>query len=275
MVGLEPHLILRTRRANQVEKDRKENDSDSFGHVGNILFDRLAGAKIHTCTPGEYGRVGSKALVETLCADLVSASASSSNRKVYPITVGGSNGLGTWGYIEAIKEFMLQLDSNNKSGAETDTDTDIEDIDHVVFACGSGGTATGITLGLSLAFRNANKNVPQMHAVGVCDDPDYFYKEISSIADEMGLDLSEVLSESEYETYTNIEEFVRGLLTVHQGKGLGYASSSAEELEFIVDFAVETGVVLDPVYSGKALFHFIREMQEDPDTYRNSRVVFW
>lgn len=83
MVGLHPHLILRTRRANQVEEDRKEG-IDSFGYIGNVLFDRLVGSKIYTCTPGEYGRVGSKELVERVCHDIESKT----NKKVYPIPVG-------------------------------------------------------------------------------------------------------------------------------------------------------------------------------------------
>ena len=44
MVGLEPHLILRTERANQLSE---------FGYTGNILMDRMVGSTIYTCTPGE------------------------------------------------------------------------------------------------------------------------------------------------------------------------------------------------------------------------------
>ena len=253
MVGLEPHLILRTKRANEVEKCKEE---DSFGYVGNILFDRMAGASIHTCTPGEYGRVGSEGLIESLKQDLESRI---EKKKVYKIPVGGSNGLGTWGYIEAVDELMNQIDE----------DSDI--IDHVVFACGSGGTAAGISLGLTLAYHeNENiENLPKVHAVGVCDYPDYFFETIASIAKEMGLDMTEV------PCCTSIEELVRSGMIVHQGKGLGYASSTPEELDFIIKFALETGISLDPVYSGKALFHFMKEIKENPESYRDSRVMFW
>jgi 1-aminocyclopropane-1-carboxylate deaminase/D-cysteine desulfhydrase-like pyridoxal-dependent ACC family enzyme len=224
MVGVAPHLILRTRRANQVEKDREENDEDSFGYVGNILFDRLVGAKIYTCTPSEYGRVGSQVLVESLCKKLTMESDS----KVYPIPVGGSNALGTWGYIEAVDEIKSQLDG--------------ETVDHVVFACGSGGTATGLTIGLALAYRDEREKMPNIHAVGVCDDPDYFYQEIANIAREMRLEVSSNTSSPP----KSIEDFVKDHVTLHQGKGLGYASSTEEELEFISRFALETGIVLDP-----------------------------
>ena len=253
MVGLEPHLILRTKRANQVEQSKEE---DPFGYVGNILFDRMAGANIHTCTPGEYGRVGSSSLINSLAEDLEKQK----QKNVYKIPVGGSNGLGTWGYIDAVDEFMDQVDGGNDA------------IDHVVFASGSGGTAAGISLGLSLAYRE-NKNTdksPTVHAVGVCDYPDYFYETIASIAEEMGLDMASV---SSFEG--SIEDFVRKSLIVHQGKGLGYAYSTQEELDFIIGFALETGISLDPVYSGKALFQFMNEVKENPESFRNSRVVFW
>lgn len=262
MVGLEPHLILRTKRANEVEKCKEE---DSFGYVGNILFDRMAGASIHTCTPGEYGRVGSEALIESLREDLESVAKEKKQRKVYKIPVGGSNGMGTWGYIEAVDELMNQIDGDT--------------IDHIVFACGSGGTAAGISLGLSLAYSESNNidNLPKVHAVGVCDYPDYFFKTITSIAEEMGLDMTSIPSESEtgVSSETSIEEFVRNSMIAHQGKGLGYASSTPEELDFIIKFALETGISLDPVYSGKALFQFMKEIKENPESYRNSRVMFW
>ncbi len=84
MVGLEPHLILRTKRADQVENDKVTNDVDTFGYVGNVLFDRIVGAQIYTCTPGEYGRVGSKELVNRICTHIESGT----SKKVYPIPVG-------------------------------------------------------------------------------------------------------------------------------------------------------------------------------------------
>ncbi len=48
MVGLSPHLILRTTRADAIQDKR-----DDIGWTGNILFDRMAGSTIYTCTPGE------------------------------------------------------------------------------------------------------------------------------------------------------------------------------------------------------------------------------
>lgn len=111
------------------------------------------------------------------------------------------------------------------------------------------------------------KRCPTVHAVGVCDNPDYFYNTLSDLAKEMGLDLP---------SDTTIKDFVQESITVHQGKGRGYAFSSEEELDFIVQFSLETGIALDPVYSGKALFHFLTKVLEhDPEAYKNSNVLFW
>jgi D-cysteine desulfhydrase family pyridoxal phosphate-dependent enzyme len=259
MLGLEPHLILRTDRANAIQTASSELDG-GLGYTGNLLFDRLVGSHVYTCTPGEYGRVGSKALLSRVCTHL---EASVPGKTVYPIPVGGSNGLGTWGYIDAVDEMLSQW-----SSIETQPS-----LDHVVFACGSGGTAAGIAVGMALAFEHETVrdrlSPPTVHSMGVCDSPDYFYQYVAGIADDMGLVL-------ENET-TTTEEYIRQHMTVHQGKGRGYAASTPEELEFISALALETGVVLDPVYSGKALHHFFASILngEDAEQYRGTNILFW
>jgi hypothetical protein len=72
------------------------------------------------------------------------------------------------------------------------------------------------------------------------------------------------------------ESFLRQHMTVHQGKGLGYAASTSAELDFVTDFALETGIVLDPVYSGKGLYHFMTHvLEQDPEKYRGTNILFW
>ena len=52
---------------------------------------------------------------------------------------------------------------------------------HVMQACGSGGTAAGMALGLHLSGLGC-----QLHAMGVCDDPDYFYNYMDGLLKGMG-----------------------------------------------------------------------------------------
>jgi len=51
----------------------------------------------------------------------------------YLIPVGGADSVGLWGYINAFQELINQ-------GV-------LENFDDIVFACGSGGTATGLAVG--------------------------------------------------------------------------------------------------------------------------------
>jgi D-cysteine desulfhydrase len=244
MVGLEPHLILRMTKL-----------KDTIDGTGNLLLNQMVGAKMYTCTPGEYGRIGSNALVQRLCRHLED----NEGKKVYAIPVGGSNGIGTWGYLEAVNELKSQMES-----ACVVAEGEKPKLDHVVFACGSGGTAAGISLGLALCPTLS----PQVHPVAVCDDPDYFYQHVTAIAEEMGF--------RDTQTGLSTADFVKRSMTVHQGKGLGYAISTAEELQFCTDFAAETGIILDPVYSGKALYHFVTHVfGADPEAYRGTTILFW
>jgi len=242
MVGLEPHVILRTREA---EADRLH------GLVGNVLFERLVGATVWTCTPGSYGRFGSAALTarvaETLRAD-------GTAKKPYVIPVGGSNGIGSWGYVEAVAELIDQMGGNMP--------------EHVVLATGSGGTMAGLVLGIILAEEaGVLERAPTVHAVGVCDDPEYFYNTVSSIVTEMGY----VPPEGQ-----ELMSVLRRTVKVYQGKGRGYGLSTPEELEFVRSVAVRTGLALDPVYTGKALHHFLNVVvKEEKEIFEGKTVLFW
>jgi 1-aminocyclopropane-1-carboxylate deaminase/D-cysteine desulfhydrase-like pyridoxal-dependent ACC family enzyme len=62
--------------------------------------------------------------------------------------------------------------------------------------------------------------------------------------------------------------------TAIQAKGVGYALSTADELRTVADVALASGVVLDPVYSGKAVHCLLAAMRAQPDAWRGKRVLF-
>ena len=64
---------------------------------------KQVGAHIHQCTKEEYTKVGSVALGEQLAQQLRGQGL---NPCVIP--VGGSNSLGCWGYLEAVRELQQQ-----------------------------------------------------------------------------------------------------------------------------------------------------------------------
>jgi len=95
-LGMDCHVILRNSRA--------EADSDPR-LIGNLLVERLVGAHIHQVTKEEYARAGSEALTEQLRARL-----EAEGRRPYVIPVGGSNPLGCWGYLEAVREMQPEAE---------------------------------------------------------------------------------------------------------------------------------------------------------------------
>jgi D-cysteine desulfhydrase len=203
--------------------------------VGNTLLDQLVGADIRTITPEAYRQ---RSILMQEAAERLQQE----GRRPYLIPEGGSNALGSWGYLDAIRELSIQL-------AELG-----EEIDDIVFACGSGGTAAGIAAAAHLA-----KLPTRIHAVTVCDDASYFYQHINQCFAAWG-----------------IEKPAEEALDIIDGyKGLGYAISQESELRYLLDTAKQTGILLDPVYTGKALYGFAQEMRLRPERFQGSRLLFW
>ena len=67
----------------------------------------------------------------------------------------------------------------------------------------------------------------------------------------------------------------REWLRIHNGGGLGYAVTNKEQLATIASVGAASGVVLDHVYTGKALHHFVEHARRHPDEFRGKRILFW
>ncbi|KAG9139901.1 hypothetical protein Leryth_015265 [Lithospermum erythrorhizon] len=201
-LNLDCFLILRTSKA------LIDNDP---GLTGNLLVERLVGAHIDLVSKEEYSQIGSVALTNILKEKLINE-----GRKPYVIPVGGSNSLGTWGYIEAIREIEQQVQIRK---GETE-------FDDIVVACGSGGTIAGLAIGSWLSSLKA-----KVTAYCVCDDPRYFYDYAQDLLDGIQANVNS-----------------RDIVNIVNAKGLGYAMNTSEELQFVKQVAEATGVILDPVY---------------------------
>ncbi|CAI9113290.1 OLC1v1013863C1 [Oldenlandia corymbosa var. corymbosa] len=227
-LNLDCYLILRTSKV-FVDKDP--------GLTGNLLVERLVGAHIDLVTKEEYAKVGSMALGNILKEKLVSE-----GRKPYVIPVGGSNSLGTWGYVEAIREIEQQL-QNGAGGLG---------FDDIAVACGSGGTVAGLSIGSWLSSLKA-----KVRAFCVCDDPEYFYDYVQGLLDGLEAGVSS-----------------HDIVDIQNAKGLGYAMNTTEELQFVKEIAEATGVILDPVYSGKAVYQMMKDMADNPAKWEGRKVLF-
>jgi D-cysteine desulfhydrase len=114
--------------------------------------------------------------------------------------------------------------------------------DAVVVACGSGGTAAGTALGAARS-QVARRTI----AIAVCDDSAYFERVTARLLDEARALLG--LTPGALPAPLEIED---------RFKGPAYGIASADQLRFIAQVARETGLILDPVYTGKALFGLSR-----------------
>lgn len=201
---------------------------------GNVLLDRLAGAEIRLVSPEQYR--DRAALMQDAARAL---------DRAYVIPEGGSNGLGALGYVEAMREVREQEKRTFHA---------------VAHACGSGGTAAGVALGVK-KYGVAR----EAWAFAVCDDRTYFEKTIARIAAEArGLDptLPEIVTAGE------------GRLVVDdRAKGPAYGVMNDEQKRFLVDVARKTGLVLDPVYTGKALYGVAKAVERG-DIPKGAEVLF-
>jgi D-cysteine desulfhydrase len=168
-------------------------------------------------------------------SQLMRAAAAEADRG-YVIPEGGSNALGAWGYVACLEELLA----------------DVPRPFTVVYACGSGGTGAGLLLGRALLDAGDVRPV----GVNVCDDRAYFVRAIGTILGDTG-----------HPPAPEDIEIQDGYV------GLGYARSRPEEIRLIAELARSEGLVLDPVYTGKAFFALCSELQRDRGRF-GSRVVF-
>jgi len=231
-LGLRSLLML---RATELEDDHAgAGVPPSEQHaptIGNVLIDRMVGADIRLITRASYQR---RAEVMQRAADGIAASGG----KPYIIPEGGSNGLGALGYVDAMAEIRAQVDSISAlSGGVADGAA----FDVIVHACGSGGTSAGIALGAKLYGVAA-----ELIAIAVCDDVAYFEERIGSIMTEA------------HALRPGLSQPAR-LRVVDRFKGPAYGVSTEPQRACMIEAARLSGLVLDPVYTGKA-FHGLRQM---------------
>lgn len=208
-VGMESLLFLRT----------DDPPSPDTPPTGNLQLCRTVGAEIRFVSHEEYkNRSG-----------IMEEAAGSDG---YVIPEGGSNGLGSWGYIHAVDEMMVQWDEPPTS---------------IVVATGSGGTLAGLLIGLKLR----GLDIPA-HGVCVCDDASYFESAVTRISSEAT------------DRWPSLPLVAGNEISIVEGYvGIGYAISTPEEQEDISGVARKTGLFLDPVYTGKAF----RALMKEPDRF--------
>lgn len=206
---------------------------------GNLFIDRLLGAEVQFITAEDY-RYRRNEILERVKAEMIAK-----GYKPYIIPEGASNGIGLFGYFNAMEEIIAQ---------EKDMGIHFDDI---VIAVGSGGTYAGLFLASRLL-----KHPAKIHGFNICDDEAYFKNSINKIVIEGLGYIGEELSFSKDEFHI-----------VDGYAGEGYAISSPEGRKFIYYMAKLEGVILDPVYTGKAMYGLTQEIQKK--RFSNSKNILF
>lgn len=214
------------------------NSEPDPAHQGNYLLDEWLNAEVRLIRPEDTPF--RMKFMEDVRAELAAK-----GKKGYILPVGASNGIGSMGYVNAVQEICGQEAALGFK------------FDALVCAIGSGGTFAGLELG------KAKYGHPgEVHGVLVTDDAATYRPIIHDILEES----MEVLGES-YEIPADALHLVDGYV------GPGYAKSYPEELETIRTVAHAEGVMLDPVYSGKAMHGLLSEIRKG--TYAKAKRVLF
>lgn len=203
---------------------------------GNLLLDQILGAEIVWAGADDL----SARLEET--ADALR----SRGRRPYIVPYGGSNPVGVCGYIAAMEELLAQA---APIGAF---------FDHIVLASSSGGTQAGLMVAArALGYRGRILGISVDMPAGPLRRR--MAELAAATADHLGLPLS----------------FASEDFAVEDGYlGGGYGVIGDREREAIRLLARTEGLLLDPVYTGRAfggLIDLIRRGAFSPQ----ERVLFW
>lgn len=206
---------------------------------GNLFLDKLFGAEITFITAEEY----SERILDIMAE--IKEDYAKKGIKAYIMPTGASNGIGLFGYYTAFEEILEQ---EKQMGIKFDT---------ICLTEGSGGTYAGLYAANEIY--EAGKNIVGFQISDINGD----------VTDEIMGITEEALKIGSHEakvSYDNIH-------MIYKYAGEGYAIASKEIISFIKDTAKSTGVVFDPVYTGKAFFGLINEIK-DKNPLLKGNVLF-
>jgi len=189
---------------------------EAYANNGNVLLDQLHGASISLRPAGSDMDAEMEQLAMRLRDD---------GKRPYVIPVGGSNETGALGYVNAA--FELTHQANERSLR----------IDHLLHATASAGTQAGLVVGMQAM----NTGIP-VYGVGVNapqqEQEEKVFDLVQRTLDFMGLSQDLVARED--------------IVANSDYVGEGYGLPTDSMVEAVKMLASLEGILLDPVYAGKA-----------------------
>jgi L-cysteate sulfo-lyase len=217
-------------------EDRTGYTHEDYRTSGNVILDRLLGATIHHVPAG----TDMDAAMAKLAAEL-----SAEGRQPYVIPGGGSNPIGALGYVTCALELAEQA---NNLGL---------DIDLLVHATGSTGTQAGLLAGLE----GSRAGIPVL-GIGVRAPKPVQEEKVYSLAARTAELLGVPGAVTRERVVANCDYV-----------GAGYGLPTPGMMEALELVARTEGILLDPVYSGKAMAGLIDLIRKGQFT-KGQNIVF-
>lgn len=197
-------------------EDRTGFTSDDYRENGNVLLDRLFGASIRT-VPG-----GSDMNAEL---EITAEQVRARGGRPYVIPGGGSNPIGALGYVDCAREIVVQAD-----------ELDLK-IDRIVTATGSAGTHAGLVAGLTVM----GADIPVL-GIGVRAPKPKQEENVLKLARETAALLGRPDAVTADMVVADCD---------YVGEGYGFIDQGV--IDALTLAARTEGMLLDPVYSAKAM----------------------
>jgi D-cysteine desulfhydrase family pyridoxal phosphate-dependent enzyme len=217
--------------------------SSTYEMGGNVLLDRLLGARLHVTAGAEAAAARTREVLKEVEAR---------GQRPYFIPAGGSTAIGAVGYVDAALELARQAHERKLS------------IDHVVITTGSCTTHAGVIVGIAAAEQtrlwdcrpavigiSVYQRLPQVAAT--------VKQKVRETAELLGLD------------GTKLEERV---VVKDDYLGGGYGEPTDAMVEAVGLAARLEGLILDPVYTGKTLSGLI-DLARQGFFKPSDKVLFW
>ncbi|MDD3850897.1 MAG: D-cysteine desulfhydrase [Firmicutes bacterium] len=199
-----------------VLEQRVPNSYDRYASGNNFLFDLLGVEAVHVVEGGSNMMAEMQKVANAL---------KSEGRKPYIIPGGGSNEIGALGYVACAQEMLQQLFEMEL------------DVDHIIVTSGSTGTHAGILTGII----GQNAGIP-VTGIGINRKKGPQTEAVYALCSKLSAKLG-IINAPAKEDVIVFDDYI----------GDGYSRPTEGMIEAVKLLARTEAILLDPVYTGKAM----------------------
>jgi D-cysteine desulfhydrase family pyridoxal phosphate-dependent enzyme len=208
-------------------------------YTGNVLLDKLYGAELKFFPDEDFVSLNDKLAI-------VVATLEELGLKPYAIPAGAATPIGSLAYAAAMEELKQQLEEASFKP------------EHIIVATSTGGTLAGLIAGA--------------HLIGL--DVDILGIDVYDSAESAVSRVAQLVQRMTKEYPSLVPRFTPKISVTDRFIGDGYAVMSETECKAINMFAKLEGILLDPVYTGKAGVG-LTEMALSGEIPGDSPTLFW